>query len=205
MASVRHLGLFPWCVNEEISYFKGTDIAEYAVPMWWRVKRWSLETTYTIFAGFADPPVSETYSSSNVLNIPSVYQSETDLITAGSLPSTTIKIPSDFTFAFVLQGFLLDAGLVLGPNFAFSADAQDMEGISTSGQYGQRGSLSVSYCGLEFIAPLKLDAPDFETLYDLTNMDATLTATEYWPYDPGDGGGPIYDSAIGAQLRGFPS
>ena len=205
MASVRHLGLFPWCVNEETSYFKGTDIAEYAVPMWWRVKRWSLETTYTIYAGFADPPVSETYSSSNVLNIPSVYQSETDLITAGSLPGTTIKIPSDFTFAFVLQGFLLDAGLVLGPNFAFSADAQDMEGISTSGQYGQRGSLSVSYCGLEFIAPLKLDAPDFETLYDLTNMDATLTATEYWPYDPGDGKGPIYDSATGAQLRGFPS
>jgi hypothetical protein len=205
MASVRHLGLFPWCVNEEISYFKGTDIAEYAVPMWWRVKRWSLETTYTIFAGFADPPVSETYSSSNIFNIPSVYQSETDLITAGSLPGTTIKIPSDFTFGFVLQGFLLDGALVLGPNFAFSADAQDMEGISTSGQYGQRGSLSVSYCGLEFIAPLKLDAPDFETLYDLTNMDATLTATEYWPYDPGDGKGPIYDSATGEQLRGFPS
>ena len=205
MASVRHLGLFPWCVNEEISYFKGTDIAEYAVPMWWRVKRWSLETTYTIFAGFADPPVSETYSSSNIFNIPSVYQSETDLITAGSLPGTTIKIPSDFTFGFVIQGFLLDGGLVLGPNFAFSADAQDMEGISTSGQYGQRGSLSVSYCGLEFIAPLKLDAPDFETLYDLTNMDATLTATEYWPYDPGDGKGPIYDSETGEQLRGFPS
>ena len=94
---------------------------------------------------------------------------------------------------------------MLGPNFAFNADAQDMEGISTSGQYGQRGSLSVSYCGLEFIAPLKLDAPDFETLYDLTNMDATLTATEYWPYDPGDGKGPIYDSATGEQLRGFPS
>ena len=204
MASVRHLGLFPWCVNEEISYFKGTDIAEYAVPMWWRVKRWSLETTYTIFAD-ADPPVSETYSSSNIFNIPSVYQREIDLITAGSLPGTTIKIPSDFTFGFVIQGFLLDGGLVLGPNFAFSADAQDMEGISTSGQYGQRGSLSVSYCGLEFIAPLKLDAPDFETLYDLTNMDATLTATEYWPYDPGDGKGPIYDSVTGEQLRGFPS
>jgi hypothetical protein len=205
MASVRHLGFFPWCVNEEISHFKGTDIAEYAVPMWWRVKRWSLETTYTIFAGFADPPVSETYSSSNIFNIPSVYQSETDLITAGSLPGTTIKIPSDFTFGFVLQGFLLDGALVLGPNFVFSADAQDMEGISTSGQYGQRGSLSVSYCGLEFIAPLKLDAPDFETLYDLTNMDAILTATEYWPYNPGDGKGPIYDSATGEQLRGFPS
>jgi hypothetical protein len=33
----------------------------------------------------------------------------------------------------------------------------------------------------------------------------TITASEYWPYDPGDGLGPIYDSATGAQLRGFPS
>lgn len=31
-----------------------------------------------------------------------------------------------------------------------------------------------------------------------------ISATEYWPYDPGDGGGPIYDSATGAQLRPFP-
>jgi hypothetical protein len=32
-----------------------------------------------------------------------------------------------------------------------------------------------------------------------------LVPSEYWPYDPGDGGGPIYDSVTGAQLRGFPS
>jgi hypothetical protein len=31
-----------------------------------------------------------------------------------------------------------------------------------------------------------------------------ITATEYWPYDPEDGLGPIYDSATGAQLRPFP-
>jgi hypothetical protein len=28
---------------------------------------------------------------------------------------------------------------------------------------------------------------------------------KYWPYDPGDGLGPIYNSATGAQLRAFPS
>jgi hypothetical protein len=32
-----------------------------------------------------------------------------------------------------------------------------------------------------------------------------ITPAEYWPYDPGDGGGPIYNSTTGAQLRGFPS
>jgi hypothetical protein len=32
---------------------------------------------------------------------------------------------------------------------------------------------------------------------------ANFEILEYWPYDPGDGGGPIYDSATGAQLREF--
>ena len=32
----------------------------------------------------------------------------------------------------------------------------------------------------------------------------SITAEEYWPYDPGDGLGPIYNSTTGAQLRGFP-
>jgi hypothetical protein len=37
------------------------------------------------------------------------------------------------------------------------------------------------------------------------HADGSVEATEYWPYDPGDGGGPIYDSATGAQLRPFPA
>lgn len=31
-----------------------------------------------------------------------------------------------------------------------------------------------------------------------------IEAVEYWPYDPEDGNGPIYDSTTGAQLRPFP-
>jgi hypothetical protein len=33
----------------------------------------------------------------------------------------------------------------------------------------------------------------------------TIKPKSYWPYDPEDGGGPIYDTATGAQLRDFPS
>lgn len=33
----------------------------------------------------------------------------------------------------------------------------------------------------------------------------SILAEDYWPYDPNDGGGPIYDSATGEQLRDFPS
>lgn len=35
--------------------------------------------------------------------------------------------------------------------------------------------------------------------------DVIITPDTYWPYDPGDGGGPIYDTATGKQLRSFPS
>ena len=41
-------------------------------------------------------------------------------------------------------------------------------------------------------------------LFVPVSLNGTLEATEYWPYDPGDGGGPIYDSATGQQLRPFP-
>lgn len=37
---------------------------------------------------------------------------------------------------------------------------------------------------------------------DLTlNVSATLEPEEYWPYDPGDGLGPIYDASSGQELR----
>jgi hypothetical protein len=39
----------------------------------------------------------------------------------------------------------------------------------------------------------------------ITDLDRCNQRAEYWPYDPGDGGGPIYNSATGEQLRGFPS
>jgi hypothetical protein len=32
---------------------------------------------------------------------------------------------------------------------------------------------------------------------------ANFEILEYWPYDPEDGGGPIYDSATGVQIREF--
>ena len=36
------------------------------------------------------------------------------------------------------------------------------------------------------------------------DINMAIDAIEYWEYDPNDGGGPIYNSATGAQLRPFP-
>jgi hypothetical protein len=37
------------------------------------------------------------------------------------------------------------------------------------------------------------------------SINADLEPAEYWPYDPDDGLGPIYDKDTGAQLRAFPA
>jgi hypothetical protein len=50
-----------------------------------------------------------------------------------------------------------------------------------------------------------LDPESIFTPDTATFNSFTWSATEYWPYDPGDGFGPIYDSATGAQLRPFPA
>jgi hypothetical protein len=72
------------------------------------------------------------------------------------------------------------------------------------GNTGSYGTLTYSLLGQTFTAPLY--ARNSLVGNDNTlSISASLTAAEYWPYDPGDGDGPIYDSATGEQLRGFPS
>ena len=56
----------------------------------------------------------------------------------------------------------------------------------------------------------RVNGDPFELLIDtnahrVNSVSGTLTATEYWPYDPNDGLGPIYDTATGKQLRPFPN
>lgn len=47
-----------------------------------------------------------------------------------------------------------------------------------------------------------IELPDNSTT--ILEISLAINAIEYWEYDPNDGGGPIYNSATGAQLRPFP-
>lgn len=84
----------------------------------------------------------------------------------------------------------------------FSADTLrwQIESYPFSGNTGTYGELEYTLLGETFTAPLH--ARNSLGSGDLS-ISASLTAEEYWPYDPGDGGGPIYDSATGQQLRAF--
>jgi hypothetical protein len=50
-----------------------------------------------------------------------------------------------------------------------------------------------------------LNRPFAYTFQKTDTFSLVIEPAEYWPYDPEDGGGPIYDSATGQQLRPFPN
>jgi len=76
---------------------------------------------------------------------------------------------------------------------------------ATSSRDTQSDALTVKLLDEEFKCDIYTQFVDGAfTKTFVTDMAVTLEATEYWPYDPEDGLGPIYDSATGAQLRPFP-
>jgi hypothetical protein len=228
MASVRHLGLFPWCFDRATSSFNSDEFLEYAVPMWWRVKEWTLESTVTILTN-SDPPGSATFNSTNTFRITDLpiniatantFQKETDLVCAGVIPASFLRLPNDWEFTLNIAA--QDGFLQIGTSFDFALpSAQDTAGVAVAGGHfatdpqlnggtnydgATVGSIESVFCGLSFSKAMKRQPPqEGGSLAEFTSCNFVLTATEYWPYDPGDGKGPIYDSVTGEQLRGFPS
>ena len=218
MAAVRHLGLFPWCVDPASTFFGTEDaIREKAVPMWWRVKEWTLEATWSVLAN-SDPPSTETYSDTLVFRITDLtinffpttdkFQTETDLVVAGKLGVPFLSglgSPYDWSFHALLGNpeveIALETSLTIGPLFELSLFASDTPRVTTNGDGAQVGSITSNFCGLSFSAPIKRVLPFVESLYVITSFECTLTATKYWEYDPNDGGGPIYDSSTGDKIR----
>ena len=215
MASVRHLGLFPWCFDPATSFFSKADLLKYAVPMWWRVKEWTLDITAAILAN-SDPPVTTEYSDTKVFKITdyplisgstATFQTETDLVIAGKAGTSFGTSGAVYDWLFPLSSTVipLTGAIKIGPNFYYEQGEGDTPFVSTSGQFEEVGSITSNFCGLSFSAPIKHDNPFNESLYRIVSLQSTLTATAYWPYDPGDGGGPIYDATTGQQLRPFPN
>jgi len=198
MATVRHLGLFPWCFNPATTYFKTADaIRKFAVPMWWQVKEWKLEATASVLAN-SDPPSTETYSDTFVFRITDLtisffpvtdkFQTETDLVVAGKAGSGYggLGPAYDWSFDALLgnpeEDIALELSLTIGPNFGFSAFAGDTPPVTTNGDGAQVGSITSNFSGLSFSAPIKRVLPFVESLYVITSLECTLTATKYWPY-----------------------
>lgn len=214
MATVRHLGLLPFCITpsaiapntdpEEVYYIAGVSPAT-LLRWYWRVKAWSVSASVTSSSPFTPGTVTydQTFTANNVrLGVSGSYpapQNEKDLVcqratsfneTLGSVGPFNFQLFTDGVNAVVKSYEDLFYPLC---NVGF--DGGNGGVISTLSGFGSAGG-TISIDGLT--------VPSF--LYPSTTAGSVIiTPAEYWPYDPGDGGGPIYDSVTGAQLRGFPS
>jgi len=96
---------------------------------------------------------------------------------------------SDDTFKFVWYGTLMS----VGNTSSWSIDSYT-EPVSSIQLILQQSTYSIPLYGI----PTE-DGPPVPWLGEVSNI--TIQPIEWWPYDPLDGGGPIYDSVTGAVLR----
>ena len=208
MATVRHLGLLPWCVTpsavapntdpEEVYYIAGVSSAT-LLKWYWRVKAWSASASVTSSSLFTTGTVTyeQTFTANNVRQGSpgfSTPQDEKSLVcrrrtyfneTVGDVGSfyfeffDAVKSHDDLYYPYLNIGFDGGNGAAI---------------LTLSGGGSSGGTISIDGINVpSFINP------------STTAGSVIITPAEYWPYDPDDGGGPIYNSATGAQLRDFPS
>ena len=193
MASVRHLGLFPWCVDPATTYFKTADaVSKFAVPMWWQVKEWTLESTAQVRAN-TEPPEIDTYSATQIFRITDLpissgttatFAKETDLVLAGKAALPLDGLGPEYNWRFYPTiGFVNICQLVIGPDFLFEAYTDDTVGVATNATGPTLGAIECRFSRISLTAPLKqMPYPEGGSLYEIVSLASTLTATEYWPY-----------------------
>jgi hypothetical protein len=258
MATVRHLGLFPWCpfpdrqtiideywfgdpnpVTTQLNNYEGlsTSFAD-SMALYWRVKSWRIFGSFTTNAGAGISTISYDGTTTR-----SAFTSEKDLVCAvvegvgedafyyvppfDSIDFTGsvlgIGYTPQFTADFQLQ-WLPFAGLPLSYKRGFShlngnggifnwVAFSYNTGDSGDFQYGTVFVREPAEVNPSSFAPTTIPISFLGKTYSINavtvpengSAEVTIEASEYWPYDPGDGLGPIYNSATGAQLRPFPA
>lgn len=211
MATVRHLGLLPFCFSFSAAsggYGSGTLGTSSPYPIgldvktllrwYWLVKRWTASATLS-GTGFGDTPIStsEEFTFFNGNNYSPELTTEKQLVCGRS-----VFYPGDTESPFVLQMFnegVQDVEELYYPSLSLGyTNGAGFIGTSLV----EPGSVSG---GTIIMDGLTLPSWLYGQFAPITSGSITIIASEYWPYDPGDGGGPIYDSTTGEQLRGFPS
>lgn len=146
----------------------------------WRVKKWSFQ-----------PNLNSGWSV-----VWSIYTDNLDeLKNEKSLLCNSLSFTHDFGAELIEDGEVVDSSAY------FYTPSLDQVQKWPSGFYSP---------GHFFLSGFAADAMS-KTGYLTYNLDlgdagsVVMSPQEYWTYDPGDGGGPIYDSTTGAQLRAFPA
>jgi len=213
MASVRHLGLFPFCVNNFTGWSK-----EAAFAAFWRVKSWVVTSS----SGNEYVPPSglilkyKAISENNGASISVPDLDETSLVcSGGGIEFRNVWLAE--TFIFGEETYDLYEVLTLGV-YSDGARAQMSVyqsineiggGVNFESDEGSLGSLAGS-CVVRFNDAVgnqqTVEFPLYNRFAEETGtLNLEIDAEEYWGYDPGDGNGPIYSDTTGKQLRSFPN
>ena len=217
-ATGKHLGLFPFCIANEFPddlgglpveriYPIGVEL-DRAVKWFWRVKKWKAVYTLNDFSKeviFWNNGVSTfVVNTGGGLSYFDTLNPETekDLICKiGTRFAEYFEFNSGFSFS--LFSVVLHASQQPQPAVVRQGDL-----------YYPRFGCEILH-GIDYMStigiivediPIDIDLDGITVPAFLTNADSgslSISIHEYWPYDPEDGRGPIYDSATGAQLRDF--
>jgi hypothetical protein len=239
MATVRHLGLFPWCVPRSIpelivhttnrSGFDQdflNDLMPPSVGSLWPIAL-SLEKTLNLFWRIKTLRLTTPNPAASITIPMSSGSNEKDLVCAPPFPiefSGSISFPESpqdedpfwtAFFAITWDYLLYDEGLdkyhiPLIVNFSSGNTGQSAYSVSDFLQNDAEGSSqagTIDFLGeqlpMGFYPDPRCGVNGDQPCFQYTA--GAIEVEEYWPYDPNDGGGPIYDSTTGAQLRAFPT
>ena len=236
MATVTHLGLFPWCVPQSTKQLaqylseNNSPVADYIaeidhprdnivgwpvkltlaqiMKLYWRVK--TVRVAAPEPSVFTVGQVVSSAASEKDL-VCHNFDEEIDIIAdrpdndgddfldnfGGALLalswSFTIYDPEEDRF---YMNMVASFGSVVDP-LAGGSTIRVTDGQPVGGQIDFFGAQLTLY------TPLGVDS-EIGEITPLTYAAGSITAEEYWPYDPEDGGGPIYDSVTGERLRDYP-
>lgn len=216
MSFVRTLNLFPSCIQEGGDTGIGTqnpigESLERVMGWYWRVKSWDMS-----FSWISNDFGSNSWSQENVPGVwwdtPIEITDELDLIGCGDLSSRYRQFPfivgcSAWAWlkAFGPADTFIRKDGVIWPQM--SGFFMGYSGVGT-------GNSGITMClqpGTDLIqsneAVLNFDGMEYRGFYLTENLQravVTINPRKYWRYDPGDGGGPVYDEDTGEQLRSYP-
>jgi hypothetical protein len=252
MATVRHLGLFPFCLPDKNPYTQPLEWVgktfradlRSATALFWRIKRIKIEASVH-WRGWTFDQNANLVEDYNYTTDHQYFaklfnkQKETDLICpdpsglqwldwraeneglgegvgegdqwtlSGSEKLFEPLWKDEKTYYLGLPFYIVITNPSDQRNSAqifFGYPPEDdpyWEGITNVSTSDQEVDFGNGIKARTIVAKAELPGPPSIAIAS-TITSWSIKAVEYWPYDPGDGGGPIYDSATGAQLRPFP-
>lgn len=208
MATVRHLGLLPFCISQTnaavgslTNYPVGLDVVT-LLKWYWKVKTWSVSATLTsdnFYAG-GTYTYSGTVTNNNILHGSSAASAATSEKNLVCRRRTVFSETTEESAMFVFELFASAEknGDLFYPYIDIGFD------VGLAGYIGLFQAEGVESVEGQFITIDGVPLPSYLN-GDVVSGSVSVSASEYWPYDPGDAAGPIYNAATGEQLRAFPN